>query len=283
MAGITRKKSAKELAAAAALAAQGQGSNQAEGSGHDDVAGKTKGNQQTQGQVPSSTEAQPGPTNQIGKDAVDSQSLNKAMTLMKDTHISLERELSELKASNEMLWRQAMLSREEQLKSQKKLDSVMRFLAGQFGSMNMSLLEDEGDNLPSTSGTQPTRIARFGKGRMIGDGINGVEGNASDEDMDEETDLWETGDHEESRQFWEVDDSGKMIKVPQPRGKRGYFASDDLEQTLDLNLTHPRSRKTEFYRATLAGENGHAYPPQFQSRSGTRLTTQDGFVAIKAF
>lgn len=215
--GITRKKSAKELAAAAALAAQGQGGNLPDGFNQDEIINKVNGDPQAIGRAPSSNDRQAGSSTQLGKDTVDSQSLNKAMTLMKDTHTSLERELAELKASNEMLWRQAMLSREEQLKSQKKLDSVMRFLAGQFGNMNMALLEDEGDNLPSASGTQPTRIARFGKGRMIGDGVNGLGGNASDEDMDEEADLWETGDHEESRQFWEVDDSGKMIKVPQPR------------------------------------------------------------------
>lgn len=220
------------MAAAAALAAQGPSGNAQEGSNLEDIASNAKSDQQPHSQA---SNHQPGSSTHLGKDSVDPQSLSKAMTLMKDTHTSLERELSELKASNEMLWRQAMLSREEQLKSQKKLDGVMRFLAGQFGSMNMSLLEDDGEGLPSTSGVQTNRIARLGKGRMIGDGVNGAGGNASDEDMDEEADLWESGDHEESRQFWEVDDSGKMIKVPQPRSESSTatrYSCDTLETNM---------------------------------------------------
>jgi heat shock transcription factor len=212
--GITRKKSAKELAAAAALAAQG---SVGEGGTGSEATPAFKGESMINERRNQVRDMEFGSSPHVAKDGPDSQSLSKAITLMKDTHTSLERELAELKASNEMLWRQAMLSREEQLKSQKKLDSVMRFLAGQFGNMNMALLEDDNENA-SGSAAQPARISRMGKGRLIGDGINGLDGSPSDEDMDEDAALWESGDREEARQFWEVDDSGKMIKVPQPRG-----------------------------------------------------------------
>lgn len=214
LAGITRKKSAKELAAAAALAAQG---HLGEAGTPSESSSALKGETVLDERRNLTREVEIGSSSLGSKDGADSQSLSNAITLMKDTHTSLERELAELKASNEMLWRQAMLSREEQLKSQKKLDSVMRFLAGQFGNMNMALLEDDNENT-SGSVVQPARISRMGKGRLIGDGVNGLDGSPSDEDMDEDAALWESGDREEARQFWEVDDSGKMIKVPQPRG-----------------------------------------------------------------
>jgi hypothetical protein len=278
LAGITRKKSAKELAAAAALAAQEQTIGQADGSTGIETSAATDESGLINGQSKSSTDLNRDAVSQVGKEGPDSQSLSKAITLMKDTHSSLERELAELKASNEMLWRQAMLSREEQLKSQKKLDSVMRFLAGQFGTMNMSLLEDENDNLPSTSTAQPARITRVGNGRMIGDGVNGLDGNVSDEDMDEDAALWETGDHEEARQFWEVDDNGKMIKVSKPRGT--YRTG-----TNHSNTAHPWhyciSRKTECDDEAHLTENSHTLTFHVQHCTLATCGPQIGFLPLE--
>jgi hypothetical protein len=218
LASITRKKSAKEIAAAAALASQtqpGLTNNVDSGSKSFGAGANISGPlSKTHGSTSS-----PVDTGNASRDQTDSQSLNTAMTIMKDTHSSLEREMAELKASNELLWRQAMISRDEQLKSQKKLDGVMRFLAGQFGNMNMALLEDENESASATSIGQTNRISRLGKGRMIGDGVSGLDGATSDEDMDDESELWEKGDEPEPRQFWEVDDDGKMVKVSQTKSK----------------------------------------------------------------
>lgn len=254
MVNITRKKSAKELAAAAALAAQQEqhsGADSKEGirsANRDSTLEGGSGYNKSLPGVSASHSGGTGNTHPSSTNASndDSQSLNNAMTLMKNTHSSLERELAELKTSNEMLWRQAMLSREEQLKSQKKLDSLVRFLAGHFGSMNLSqsLLEDLDTNAGAeassskshvhrtTSATSAQRPNRLSKGRMISDGRTLTQSQlvSSDEDMDDDDDLWELGDgpgrvEDEGRQFWEVDDNGKMRKVL-PRSKEERNASN---------------------------------------------------------
>lgn len=212
------------MAVAKALAMHGAGGGEILGVGKkeademdmdgEDVgyAGRTLGESSKAGLALNGIASTEDPTAAHSGNGNNSDSLNQALTLMQTSHNSFERQLADLKASNEMLWRQAMLAREEQVKSQKKLDSVMRFLAGQFGGLNMALL-----------GGEEGEVGLGGR-RMIGDGIvgmdDGMDGVAGEEDDEM---MWEMGDDggggvgggERERDVWEVDDSGKMIKVQQ--------------------------------------------------------------------
>lgn len=234
LASITRKKSAKEMAAsqaaqAASHGARGHGKGDGEDEhededvnmdGHDSgvaphangVGGAAQGG---------SASGKSGPTSG-DTSIVDPSAVNKALTVMHAHTSHLEKQLAELKASNELLWRQAMVSREEQIKSQKKLDGVMRFLANQFGGMAMAL-DGGGDEAMDAqsreaagAGRQGPVVRRLGKSRMIGDGTGRISENTSDDDAmagQEDGHLWAELDGSDKRDLWELGDDGEMVKV----------------------------------------------------------------------
>lgn len=200
LASITRKKSAKEMAASqaahqAAANSGKQGNGQKDDDEHEDEDvnmedGPTHVNGHQATQKPGSSSAPSTGDTSI----VDPSAVNKALTVMHAHTTHLESQLAELKASNELLWRQAMVSREEQLKSQKKLDGVMRFLASRFGGMAVG--EEEGGD--GAGG----EVRRLGKNRMIGDGMEAGNGH-----------LWEDLEGNDMRDLWELGEDGEMVKV----------------------------------------------------------------------
>lgn len=225
LASITRKKSAKEMAASQA-ANQQRGHQRAdggEGEEHDDDDINMDGHEMgysastTAGGVLHKLTAN---ANGTGDTSVaDPSAVNKALTVMNQHTSHLEKQLAELKASNELLWRQAMVSREEQIKSQKKLDGVMRFLANQFGGMAVGFnADDEGESLGSGAReSMKNPVRRLGKSRMIGDGSTqlAVGGTVSDDDMHgvEDDHLWEDSDGSDKRDLWELSENGEMVKI----------------------------------------------------------------------
>jgi hypothetical protein len=239
LASITRKKSAKEMAASLAAANNSSGNVKGQrGEGeeeHEDEDvnmeggdhGNTHGHVNAGPSVPKTTATASGDTS-----IVDPSAVNKALTVMHAHTSHLEKQLAELKASNELLWRQAMVSREEQIKSQKKLDGVMRFLAGQFGGMAMSLAGDEGEvgdgqSREAVTSGRGKPVRRLGKSRMIGDGTGRGSAGTSDDDAGaggEDGHLWEDFDGSDKRDLWELGDDGEMVKV---NHGRSCFASNE--------------------------------------------------------
>ncbi|KAJ9109683.1 hypothetical protein QFC19_001913 [Naganishia cerealis] len=223
LASITRKKSAKEMAASQAATQQrGHSRGEAgEGDDHDDDDVNMEGHEMgysgsaTAGGVLHKSAA--AATGGGDTSMVDPSAVNKALTVMNAHTSHLEKQLAELKASNELLWRQAMVSREEQIKSQKKLDGVMRFLANQFGGMAVSFNADEDGEPSGTREAMKNAARRLGKNRMIED-VNTqltVGGSASDDDMlgVEDDHLWEDSDGSDKRDLWELGENGEMVKI----------------------------------------------------------------------
>lgn len=196
---ITRKKSAKEIAAAQ----HAHGEHDDLGKEEDvDMDGDLRVIQEGKGR----------------KEDVSEASVSRALTLMHATHSSLEKEMQALKSSNEMLWRQWMLSREEQMKSEKKVDSIMRFLSGQFGGMNMVELDGEGGasgvgNVATTPNETTPRIRRLGSQKMIGDGIRGLAGSPGEEVVS----IGGRTPSEVDNEIWEFDESGNLVKMKTSR------------------------------------------------------------------
>lgn len=259
---ITRKKSAKEMAASQA-AAQNQKSHHAKAEGedeHDDEDVNMDGHES--GGFASGAHVNGGggllglkPNATGDTSMIDPSAVNKALTVMHAHTSHLEKQLAELKASNELLWRQAMVSREEQIKSQKKLDGVMRFLATQFGGMAVSLAGGEEEVDPTTRDTLQKPVRRLGKNRMIGDGQKRViMGNTSDDEGMlglEDGHLWEDLDGNDKRDLWELGEDGEMVKVKNSRSldTRGKRCTLTLDSSIDLKRPtsrpgHPRSIST---------------------------------------
>lgn len=230
LASITRKKSAKEMAASLAAANNSNGNAKGQrGEGeeeHEDEDVNMEGGDHGMshghgGPGPSVAKTTAAATVSGDTSIVDPSAVNKALTVMHAHTSHLEKQLAELKASNELLWRQAMVSREEQIKSQKKLDGVMRFLAGQFGGMAMSLAGDEGEggdgqSREAVSSGRGKPVRRLGKSRMIGDGTGRGSAGTSDDDtgaVGEDGHLWEDFDGNDKRDLWEFGDDGEMVKV----------------------------------------------------------------------
>jgi hypothetical protein len=190
---ITRKKSAKEMAASQAAQAASTRHGKDDGEEHEDEdVNMEDGSAHVNGAGGGGT--QKPPISAGDTSIVDPSAVNKALTVMHAHTTHLEAQLAELKASNELLWRQAMVSREEQLKSQKKLDGVMRFLASRFGGMAVG----EEENGEGSGGGE---VRRLGKNRMIGDGQEG------------DGHLWEDLEGNDMRDLWELGEDGEMVKV----------------------------------------------------------------------
>lgn len=217
---ITRKKSAKEMAASQAAQAAsskhgGGGGKDGDEGDHDD---EDVNMEHDVAAVHHATTSVTGKPPMAGDTSmVDPSAVNKALTVMHAHTSHLEKELAELKASNELLWRQAMVSREEQIKSQKKLDGVMRFLASQFGGMAVSLAagEEEGDPGGTGMDGQVSAVRRLGKNRMIGDRQRGLA--ESDGLLGEDGHLWEDLEGNDKRDLWELGEDGEMVKVKNSR------------------------------------------------------------------
>jgi hypothetical protein len=116
-----------------------------------------------------------------------------------------------------------MLSREEQIKSEKKVDNIMRFLAGQFGGMNMNMAIDDGpadgarnDGAPSGIGnaTVPSspRLRRLGSSKLIEHGIHGL-GDSPSDVMSFDGDALSPSKDADDGEIWEFDDNGQLVKL----------------------------------------------------------------------
>ncbi|KAJ9122551.1 hypothetical protein QFC22_001980 [Naganishia vaughanmartiniae] len=257
---ITRKKSAKEMAASQAANQQRGHPHGGEADDHDDDDVNMDGHETgysastTAGGILHKLTA--GVNGGGDTSVTDPSAVNKALTVMNQHTSHLEKQLAELKASNELLWRQAMVSREEQIKSQKKLDGVMRFLANQFGGMAVGFNADE-ESESLGSGTRESLnnpVRRLGKSRMIGDGSTqlAVGGSVSDDDMHgvEDDHLWEDSDGSDKRDLWELSENGEMVKMK------------NKPKRTPNRPGHPRSISTP---------NRHS----FERRSGSQRGSQD--------
>lgn len=276
---ITRKKSAKEMAAsqAAQAASSKHGGKEGEEGEHEEEDVNMEHDVGGGGAVHPATVTgkplpPPGDTSMVDPSAV-----NKALTVMHAHTSHLEKELAELKASNELLWRQAMVSREEQIKSQKKLDGVMRFLASQFGGMAVSLAagEEEGDPGAGMDG-QVSAVRRLGKNRMIGDGQRGLAGH---EGLGEDGHLWEDMEGNDKRDLWELGEDGEMVMVKNSRSLPRIQVVYANVPWVDLKRPtsrpgHPRSISTP---------NRHSFERLPGSQRGSQdYTPSKRFVSLEA-
>jgi hypothetical protein len=281
---ITRKKSAKEIAAAQAAHggahsadkhdhAMSDGEKATAGGKHreddadHDMDGEPVVRPDGLGVGGTTSAGPPKPTKTAVSESAADSSVSRALTLMHATHSSLEKELAALKSSNEMLWRQWMLSREEQIKSEKKVDNIMRFLAGQFGGMNMNMAIDDGpadgarnDGAPSGIGnaTVPSspRLRRLGSSKLIEHGIHGL-GDSPSDVMSFDGDALSPSKDADDGEIWEFDDSGQLVKLK--TSELGGFSPDFSfvpDGSPPLNPTQAKSRR----RRDLS--TGHPHPPE---------------------
>ena len=297
LASITRKKSAKEMAASQAAqaanhGARGHGKADAEDEqededvnmdGHDSGVAAAHANG-VGGAAPGGSASVKSGATSGDTSIVDPSAVNKALTVMHAHTSHLEKQLAELKASNELLWRQAMVSREEQIKSQKKLDGVMRFLANQFGGMAMAL-DGGGDEAMDAqsreaagAGRQGPVVRRLGKSRMIGDGTGRISENTSDDDAmagQEDGHLWADLDGSDKRDLWEFGDDGEMVKVKQSRSRVRHIgiAADESDQRPLSRPGHPRSISTP---------NRRSFDRLSSTRNAGELSPSKRFVSLEA-
>lgn len=111
---ITRKKSAKEMAAEHAKSGDGGAA------GEDDATSKELS-------------------------VLDSSAMSRVMSMI----YNMQNELNTLRATNEALWTRDLLREEQQRKDRQKLDQVMTFLSSRFSDMNFMLEDGDAGAGPS--------------------------------------------------------------------------------------------------------------------------------------
>lgn len=116
---------------------------------------------------------------------LDVNSLFNGITAIKRHQQAISSELSELKKSNEHLWKEAMASRERHKKHQDTINRILKFLAGVFGNAASSPVHKSDDGDPQIDVHVPRKRQRL----MIADSGNPHARNASvSDDLDEDGD-----------------------------------------------------------------------------------------------
>lgn len=126
-------------------------------------------------------------------------SLLNGISAIKRHQQTISSELSELKKSNEHLWKEAMASRERHKKHQDTINRILKFLAGVFGNGAASPVHKSDDGEPQIDVHVPRKRQRL----MIADGDSGNTHarNASvSDDLDEDGDM-NMGTHGGARAF----------------------------------------------------------------------------------
>lgn len=129
---------------------------------------------------------------------LDVNSLVNGISAIKRHQQAISSELSELKKSNEHLWKEAMASRERHKKHQDTINRILKFLAGVFGNTAASPVHKSDDGDPQIDAHVPRKRQRL----MIADGRGGKTASVSDE-LDED-DGMDIGTHGETRVFIRV-------------------------------------------------------------------------------
>ncbi|KNZ76265.1 Heat shock factor protein [Termitomyces sp. J132] len=166
---------------------------------------------------------------------VDAHAILNGITAIKRHQATISQELNELKQSNQMLWQDALETRQKHQKQQDTINRIVKFLAGVFGS-HTSPHKDDGLN-NSSRAVVPRRKPRF----LIEDGRRGKVM------TDNERGVSESGSNTLGDQFspnYPIIETPASIPSPSPSD------NESILRTLNHSLPHDPSQPPETPQTT---------------------------------